>query len=156
MSTYYKAVGGVESVALYPADAVVVALFSTEGCEVRLEGKPIEVELLDNGSYYEEHSKTEGGATKISHKLHLKADRKSAEAWLKPQFAERASIEGVVAVVRLCDGRELLVGYSAIFGSEQPLRLESLTSTSGSSPRDIPSVELHLVANDGEFSRQII
>ena len=44
----YKPIGGVESVALYPTDAVEWALFSANGCEVELSGSPIEVELLDS------------------------------------------------------------------------------------------------------------
>ena len=54
MATSYKPVGGVESCTLYPADAVVTALFSSEGCEVELSGTPMEVELLEDKSNYEE------------------------------------------------------------------------------------------------------
>ena len=52
MVATYKPVGGVESVALYPADAVVTALFSSDGCEVELSGIPIEVPLLEDCSQY--------------------------------------------------------------------------------------------------------
>ena len=152
MKLAYKPVGGVESVVLYPADAVQTALFSSEGCSATLLGEDLEVALLDDGSYYEERAESDEGITKIAHRLHLVADRGEAEAWLDADFVERASIEGVVAVVPLADGRRLLVGYSSHFGSEQPLRLTLLTSSSGSKLHDNPTVTLQLVSYDTEFS----
>jgi hypothetical protein len=83
MGPNYKAVGGVERVALYPTEAVEEALFSSEGCEVTLAASPIEVELLDDGSHYEEEATIRDGATLVTHRLHLVADRSSAERWLE-------------------------------------------------------------------------
>ena len=151
-----KPIGGVESVALYPADAVVAALFSSEGCEVELSGVAVEVPLLEDSSYYTESSETTHGVTRISHLLHLVADINDASEWLTDEFLERASFEGFVAVISLCSGRRLLAGYSALFINEQPIRLESLTSTSGNSLHDIPSVTLRLIAHDTAFSPNIL
>ena len=75
MKLAYKPVGGVESVVLYPADAVQTALFSSEGCSATLLGEELEVALLDDGSYYEERAESVDGITKIAHRLHLVADR---------------------------------------------------------------------------------
>ena len=152
----YKSIGGVESVALYPAEAVVTALFSSEGCEVELSGCPIEVPLLDNASYYEESSHSKCGTTTISHLLHLVAERSDGEEWLDNSFLERASLEGVVAIISLCSGVRLLAGYSAQFGCEQPLRLDSVTASSGTSPHDTPSVALRLLSHDTDFSAKIL
>ena len=55
----YKSIGGVESVALYPAEAVARALFSNEGCEVELLGTPVEVTLMEDASHYEEITRLE-------------------------------------------------------------------------------------------------
>ena len=156
MSANYKPVGGVESVALYPADAVATALFSSAGCEVSLTGTPLEVELLEGHSSFEEQTKVRNGVTRISHKLRLVADRERASAWLENSFLERVAIEGTIAVVKLCDSRRLLVGYSALFGDEQPLRLEALTSASGDTPHDMPTVTLELSSYDREFSQPIL
>jgi hypothetical protein len=156
MGPNYKAVGGVERVALYPTEAVEEALFSSEGCEVTLAASPIEVEPLDDGSRYEEEATNRDGATLVTHRLHLVADRSSAERWLEQDFLERAAVEGVVAVVTLCDGRTLLVGYSAHFGNEQPLLLDSLTSSSGEGAHDSPRVTLQLHSHDTEFSTELI
>ena len=152
----YKPVGGVEGVALYPADAVVTALFSSAGCEVELSGTPIEVRLLDDSSHYEESSDFKQSVTSVSHLLHLVADRGDAEEWLDRNFLEQAAFEGFIAVISLCDGRRILAGYSAQFGNEQPLRLEALISTSGNSLSETPSVALRLVAHDTEFSQTIL
>ena len=156
MTSNYKAVGGVERVALYPADAVATALFSSEGCEVELSGEPIEVELLEDMSSFEECSDSRSGVTKILHQLNLVADRREAEVWFDEEFVERCSVEGVVAVISLCDGRQLLVGYSARFGDEQPLHLSSLTFASGSCLHDKPTATLRLVSHDTEFSHEIL
>ena len=156
MSSNYKPIGGVESVALYPADAVAVALFSSNGCEVTLSARPIEVELLDDKSLYEEQSESKNGATKVTHRLHIVADRVVASEWLTEEFLERCSIEGVIAVVSLCDGRRLLAGYSAQFCNEQPMRLEHLTSSSGHKLQDKPTVALQLISHDTEFSQEIL
>ena len=154
--TTIKPIGGVESVALYPAEAVVTALFSSEGCEVELSGNSINIPLLEDTSFYEECSETIHGVTRISHTLHIEAARGDAVAWLTADFIEKASFEGFVAVISLCDGRKLLAGYSAQFEDEQPMRLQSLISTSGSCPRNTPSVTLQLVAYDTAFSSNIL
>lgn len=153
----YKPVGGVERATLYPANAVVSALFSSDGCEVELSDEfAVEIDLLDDLSQYEECAECNDGVACISHRLSIVADRGEATDWLTTEFLERASHEGLIAVVSLCDSRRLLVGYSARFADEQPLRLESLTSSSGSSLRDAPTVMLRLVSYDTEFSSEII
>ena len=155
MASNYKPVGGVESCALYPAEAVQTALFSSEGCQATLSGMPVAVMLLDDASHYEEVVESCDGITKISHRLSLVADRGDAAPWLDVDFLERASIEGLVAVVGLANGCSVLVGYSLHFGSEQPLRLQSMTSTSGSKLHDTPTVTLFLTSCDTEFSYEM-
>ena len=155
-SSNYKPVGGVESVALYPTDAVTTALFSSDGCEVELSGTPIEVALLDDASLYEECSVIRHGATLVTHRLQLVAERSNAEQWLDNDFIEHASLEGFIAVISLCKGCKMLAGYSVEFGNEQSLRLESLTSSSGTTLHDTPSVTLRLISHDTEFSAKIL
>lgn len=156
MCANYKPVGGVESAVLYPADAVVTALFSNEGCEVSFTGTPLEVALIEDKSLYEECAEYEYGVAKISHQLHLVADREDAKSWLEADFLEQASIDGVVALLSLCDGRKLLVGYSAQFGNEQPLRLKTVTTSSGTMLRERPTVALQLTSFDTTFSQSIL
>lgn len=152
----YKPVGGVESVALYPADAVTQALFSQEGCEVefRADAEVVEVELIDDGSCFEEIVSSANGVVGVAHTLTLVARRCSAEEWLAPRFLERTAQDGVIAVVKLCDGRSLIVGYSQHFGDEQPLRLESVCVTSGKELLDTPIVTIRLVSHDAALAAE--
>lgn len=157
MTSNYKPVGGVKRVLLYPAEAAKRILFSSEGCEVEFASTdPIEVELMEDMSSYEERAEATKGQTKIAHILQLVADRAKGEAWLETDFLEMASIDGVVAEVMLADNRRLLVGYSPTFGDEQPLRLKSLSSSSGSTLHDRPTVTLRLESHDTAFSCEII
>lgn len=156
MASNYKPVGGVKRVLLYPTEAIERSLFSSEGCEVEFVIAPIEVELLDDLSSYEERAEAAKGQTRIAHILKLVSDRAKGEAWLETDFLEMASIDGVVAEVTLADNRRLLVGYSPTFGDEQPLRLNSLSSTSGSTLHDRPTITLQLVSHDTAFSCEII
>lgn len=152
----YKPIGGVESCSLYATDAVATTLFSGSGCSVKLSAEPLTVELLDDASLYEEEVSIDTGGRRVKHTLTLVADRTEAEAWLDEEFVERVASEGVVATVKLCDGRELLVGYSAHFAEEQPLRLASLNVTSGRKLLDTPQVVLTLVSHDTELSHEIV
>ena len=152
----YKPVGGVVSVLLYPSDSVGTALFSKEGCEVEFGGVAIEVELLDDSSYYEEKIENRCGALRVSHTLQLKANRLIAEQWLNNDFLEQAATDGLIADIGMNDGRHLLVGYSKNYGNEQPLRLEYLISSSGTSPSEQPTAILRLVSVDTEFSQEIL
>lgn len=156
MTYTHKPIGGVESVALYPTNAVESVLFSSRGCEVSFVADPIDVELLENSSYYEEKLTCKNGTAKITHRVVITAEREWADRWLSNKFLERASMEGLVAKVKLCDGRNLLVGYSAHFGDEQPLRLESLLYNSGRTPHDRPTVTLTLLSHDTAFSQTIL
>ena len=155
-SSNYKPVGGVESCALYPDDSVVTAIFSSEGCTIKLEGSPVEVPLLDDASSYDESTLSKQGATSVLHSLRLVADRGCAEEWLEEEFLERAAFEGFVAIITLNDGRRLLAGYSSRLNAEQPLRLGKIVSTSGNALRETPSVTLELVSYDAEFSPEIL
>lgn len=152
----HKPIGGVESCALYPADAVESLLLSSEGVEVKLNGSPIEVELADDHSTYEELLENKHGVIKVTHKLTLVAQKDAAATWLTENFTEEGAYNGFVAVVRLSDGRNLLAGFSFALSNEQPLLLDSVTSHSGSSPHDTPTVTLLLVSQDTEFSQEIV
>lgn len=152
----HKPVGGVESVALYPADAVEQALFSKGGCEVafRSASEVVEVALVDDGSLYEEVVESARGVVKVTHRLSLVSRRCDAEAWLSLSFLERASQEGLIALVRLCDGRQMVVGYSQHFAEEQPLMLERVELSSGKELLTTPTVTLHLVSHDTSLAAE--
>lgn len=156
VATNYKPVGGVESCALYATDAVAAALFSGSECSVSFSAEPLVVELLDDASHYIEEVTNDTGGHSVKHTLTLVADHAKGGAWLDEEFVERATSQGVVAVVRLCSGRELLVGYSAHLADEQPLLLASLSLSSGCKLLDTPQITLTLVSHDTELSHEIV
>ena len=155
--SWHKPIGGVESVTLYPADAVKQALFSQEGCEVEFQSGayPVEVMLVDDASSYEEIVEPTNGVVKVEHRLTLVARHCDADEWLSEEFLERLSQEGVIATVGLCDGRRVLVGYSQHFAEEQPLLLDKMASFSGRELLDTPTVTLMLVSHDTDLAAAI-
>ncbi len=137
----YKPVGGVLSAELF-------TVYDKVGVEDLLKGQGVAVELVDDGSKYEEKASANNTLVSVQHTLTLCSDRSLAAAWFDDEFLCRAAVEGVAARVKMATGEELLLGWSERFGFEQALRLESLLFSSGSSPNDSPRVELRLVGCD--------
>lgn len=151
----YKPVGGVARAVLYaPGDATGV-VFDDGHCTAAFECEGVEVALLDDMSSFEECAASDAGAVSVVHTLTLVARRNDAEAWLTPDFAERAAHEGFVADIVLNDGRRLLGGCSETFGTEQPLCLVSLKSASHCRLSQTPTVTLTLRGEDGELASQV-
>ena len=137
----YKPKGGVVAAELYP----VAELHDVESLE---RGGGIGVEIVDDGSSYEELFVAKEGMVSVEHTLTLCASRPDAEAWLDADFVQRCAVEGVVARVEMATGEELLIGWSKRFGFEQALRLEQLHFSSGSEPNFAPRVCLKLGSHD--------
>lgn len=137
----YKPIGGVSRAELF----VVGDGFSVESV---VEGGGIEVELIDDGSSYEELFISTDGLVSVQHTLTLTARRGVADEWLDKRFLELCAAQGVVARVLLSSGESLTVGWSERFGVEQALRLEQMHLQSGSKPTDEPRICLKLKAVD--------
>ncbi|MBQ3535348.1 MAG: hypothetical protein IJA57_01165 [Alistipes sp.] len=137
----YKPIGGVSRAELF----VVGDGFSVESV---VEGGGIEVELIDDGSSYEELFISTDGLVSVQHTLTLTARRGVADEWLDKRFLELCAAQGVVARVLLSSGESLTVGWSERFGVEQALRLEQMHLQSGSKPTDEPRICLKLKALD--------
>lgn len=137
----YKPVGGVVAAVLYPVGAL-------GEIDLIAECEGVGVELLDDGSSYQEQFLSAQGLVSVQHTLTLCAERSKAQAWLDIDFVQRCAAEGVVALVELSSGEQVQVGWSDKFQFEQALRLAELRFKSGSSLDDIPYVELRLVSSD--------
>jgi hypothetical protein len=156
-SQTYKPIGGVARVALHSADAVREVSFASDGeCAILFGDEATEVELLDDGSTFVEKITTDTGIALVRHTLSLVASRNSAEAWLDPDFLQRATRIGVIAEVVLNDGRAFVVGYSQHLTTEQPLRLREATISSGDTPLCSPTVTLCLTSTDGHAAAKLI
>lgn len=155
MSELCKPIGGVVYCVLYPADAVESALFSVDGCKLKIKtdwSKVIDVEVVNGASLYEEECVIDNGVFKVEHRLSLVVHRRFADALLDPEFLKRASVEGVIAFLYTADGRTLLVGYSQRFADEQPLLLEKVLSSSQHIVEEYPTVTLQFASHDTDFS----
>lgn len=137
----YKPIGGVSRAELF----VVGNDFSVEHI---VQGGGIEVELIDDGSSYEELFLSTDGLVSVQHTLTLTARRGVADEWLDKRFLELCAAQGVVAMVVLSSGESLTVGWSERFGAEQALRLEQMLLQSGSKLTDEPRICLKLKAVD--------
>lgn len=138
-----KPKGGVERVVLYPAGGISVIedVAAVQG---------VEVELVDDRSSYEELFLSNDGLVGVEHTLTLCSQQRDASPWLDKEFLRRVAVEGVVALITLASGYEILVGWSERFAVEQALRLKSLNVISGKRPTDLPRVELTLWSHDTE------
>ncbi len=137
----YKPVGGVVAAVLYPVSAL-------DSIDDVATAAGIEVELLDDGSSYQEQFFSVQGLVGVQHTLTLCAERSKAQVWLDADFVQQCAIEGVVARVELASGEEVQVGWSEKFQFEQALRLTELVFKSGSSLDDTPCVVLTLESKD--------
>lgn len=135
--TKYKPVGGILSAELF----LVSKLTSLDDA---IEGLGVGVELLDDGSFYQEQVAVENRQVVVHHTLRLCSDRWLAAPWFDKEFLRVAAAEGVVARVVMSTGEELLLGHSKRFGFEQSLRLVSLDFSSGERPNSSPRVQLTL------------
>ena len=137
----YKPIGGIIAAELFTVGDRV-------GVEELVAGQGVAVELMDDGSKYEEVATAEESLVSVEHTLTLCSDRHLSQAWFDEDFLQRAAVEGVAARILLATGEELTLGWSERFGFEQALRLRSLRFDSGSQPNDSPRTVLTLVACD--------
>ena len=151
-NSLHKPVGGVLRVLLHAADTLEGVEFMPSGCRAYFSDSGVEVLLKDDCSTYVEERRVLDGRIAVEHRLHLVARRNEADEWLDEAFAQGAVREGLMAEVWLNDGRALLVGYSQYMTSEQPLRLDTLSSTSGATLREEPLVTLDLKSTDTSIS----
>lgn len=112
--------------------------------------------LLEDRSSFDETFSFEEGVVAVKHTLRLVADRNLGGAWLEAEFRREAVQRGLCALVTLNDGRQLLVGYSARFGVQQPLRISQIETSSGQAPSDQPTVTLQLESIDTSAAAECI
>ena len=160
-TSHRKPVGGVRSVELFAANNVAVARFSADAtqCNKLIFIDPSAVmscSLLEDCSSFDEKFTFEEGVAAVQHTLRLAADRNLAGAWLEPEFQREAAQRGICALVMLNDGRQLLVGYSARFGAQQPLRVVQIEISSGCKLSDAPTIILQLEGFDTSAAAECI
>lgn len=153
--------GGVRSVELFAANNLSVVRFTADATQCTKlmfvdEGAVMSCLLLEDRSSFDETFSFEEGVVAVKHTLRLVADRNLGGAWLEAEFRREAVQRGLCALVTLNDGRQLLVGYSARFGAQQPLRISQIETSSGRAPSDQPTVTLQLESIDTSAAAECI
>lgn len=108
-----------------------------------------EYRFAEDSAVYTEQLRSTTHGVEVEHKLVLRLDGLSRAS--RKSLAELAAApRGVVAVVSLRCGEDLLVGWSPLFELSRPLRLDSASSLSGGSIKQLPGRSLTLVSVDTE------
>lgn len=137
-----KPVGGLSAVRLVPVRgvaSVVLAGTRCTGLELASGVRPLDCPLLDDGSSYTEESLGQQGLASVRHTLTLVLGRGEGRDLAGGELLAAWVREGVVALLTTADGERMLAGWSEHFGPEQPLRLVSQTSRTGTDPLDRPT-----------------
>lgn len=153
-----KPAGGITAAAITPAGNLLREATAADGrAEAAFRDATLltELPLAEQRSSYTEQSDTQAGPQRVRHTLRLVVSREAARALLTPAFLRRAVTEGLIATVTAASGERLLVGWSARLGTEQPLRLSSVSNQSGVKPLDGTPVELTFTSEDADPAAEL-
>lgn len=154
----YKPAGGLCAVTLTPATNLRGVSAAADGSvEVNFgdDALLVHLPLAEQRSSYTETLDTQAATARVRHTLTPVVDREAAREYFTPAFVRVATTEGVVAVVSAASGERLLVGWSARFGAEQPLRLAAIENASGTEPLDGTPVTLAFESEDTQAARKL-
>ncbi len=128
-NNYFELVGGVTRAVIYPASTSLPEL----GEESDL-GYELTIDL--GSSSYTERLSLESGSRQVLHTFSF--ETLPRESPFDEKLTNRALREGIVADLTLSSGTIIRVGWSARYGVEFPLRLESADFSSGEAAADYP------------------
>ena len=77
--------------------------------------------LAEQRSSYAERLDTDAGPQRMRHTLTLVVGRETFRKAFTPALRRAAETEGLIALVTMASGERLLAGWSARFGTSQPL-----------------------------------
>ena len=146
-----KPAGGITAAALTPAGNLLRAAAADGRIEATFRDPDAltAFPLAEQRSSYTELLDTQAGPQRVRHELTLVISREAADALLTPAF-RRTAAAGVVAVVTMASGEQLLAGWSPHLGTQQPLRLASVGMESGTKPLDGTPVAVTFTSEDAD------
>ena len=139
-STPRKPAGGITAAAITPAGNLLRAALGADG---RAEAVFRDGTLLTRLPLAEQRSS-------YAERLDTVGCREAARTLFDPAFRRTAATEGLIATVTAASGERLLIGWSARLGTEQPLRLGSVSNESGVKPLDGTPVVVTLTCEDAD------
>ena len=148
-STPRKPAGGVAAVTVTPAGNLLRAAVAADGraeAIFRDATQLTALPLAEQRSSYAERLDTDAGPQRMRHTL-----RKA----FTPALRRAAETEGLIALVTMASGERLLAGWSARFGTSQPLRPDSFAMESGIKPLDGTPAVLTLTSEDTDPAAEL-
>ena len=150
-STPRKPAGGVAAVTVTPAGNLLRAAVAADGraeAIFRDATQLTALPLAEQRSSYAERLDTDAGPQRMRHTLTLVVGRETFRKAFTPALRRAAETEGLIALVTMASGERLLAGWSARFGTSQPLRPDSFAMESGIKPLDGTPAVLTLTSED--------
>ena len=111
--------------------------------------------LAEQRSSYAERLDTDAGPQRVRHTLTLVVGRETFRKAFTPALRRAAETEGLIALVTMASGERLLAGWSARFGTSQPLRPDSFAMESGIKPLDGTPAVLTLTSEDTDPAAEL-
>ena len=125
------------------------------GCDVLDATQLTALPLAEQRSSYAERLDTDAGPQRIRHTLTLVVGREAFRKAFTPALRRAAETEGLIALVTMASGERLLAGWSARFGTSQPLRPGSFAMESGIKPLDGTPAVLTLASEDTDPAAEL-
>ena len=149
-STPRKPAGGVAAVTVTPAGNLLRAAVAADGraeAIFRDATQLTALPLAEQRSSYAERL--------VRHTLTLVVNREAFRKAFTPALRRAAETEGLIALVTMASGERLLAGWSARFGTSQPLRPDSFAMESGIKPLDGTPAVLTLTSEDTDPAAEL-
>ena len=157
-STPRKPAGGVAAVTVTPAGNLLRAAVAADGraeAIFRDATQLTALPLAEQRSSYAERLDTDAGPQRVRHTLTLVVGREAFRKAFTPALRRAAETEGLIALVTMASGERLLAGWSARFGTSQPLRPGSFAMESGIKPLDGTPAVLTLASEDTDPAAEL-
>ena len=156
-STPRKPAGGVAAVTVTPAGNLLRAVAADGRAEAifRDATQLTALPLAEQRSSYAERLDTDAGPQRVRHTLTLVVGRETFRKAFTPALRRAAETEGLIALVTMASGERLLAGWSARFGTSQPLRPDSFAMESGIKPLDGTPAVLTLTSEDTDPAAEL-
>ena len=150
-STPRKPAGGVAAVTVTPAGNLLRAAVAADGRAEAIFRDATQLTALPLA----ERLDTDAGPQRMRHTLTLVVGRETFRKAFTPALRRAAETEGLIALVTMASGERLLAGWSARFGTSQPLRPDSFAMESGIKPLDGTPAVLTLTSEDTDPAAEL-
>lgn len=153
--------GGIRTLGLIATSDVTSVNYSAEDralfeLTLAAEKKFTKYEFREDEAEYSENISLVHHSPVVTHELRFVLDKMGSDSIAALDSILSLSEEGLIAVVRTMNDDIFLVGYSPRFDKERPLRVESVTSTTGKQLREETTATVVLQSIDTDLALPFI